>query len=216
MEEPAQTEAAKTQPARMHGGTQFVPLRERHPAHAATWNQVGQVTYQAPTRQHLTATACVGNLRAGMAGDKDVGKRTSKKKATKQPPGQAWSLDPVDTGTVAKSYNVKLQLADASETSGPPKDLDPNDVPAWRTKICENRIAVLQTEKRKLRQREREVQREIELKTALRNRAAADLTWKKKEVGYVEQTLSDFRKELAHREQMVQAHIDEEANILKS
>jgi len=193
-----------------------VPLRERHPAHAATWNQVGQVTYQAPTRQHLTATACVGNLRAGMAVFNDVGKRTSKKKAPKEPPGQAGSLDPMDTGTVAKSYNVKLQLADASETSGPPKDLDPNDVPAWRTKICENRIAVLQTEKRKLRQREREVQREIERKTALRNRAAADLTWKKTEMGYVEQTLLDFRKELAHREQIVQEHIDEEANILKS
>ena len=65
--------------------------------------------------------------------------------------GQTGSLDPVDAGSVAKSYNVKLQLADASESSGPPKELDPKDVPAWRTKMCENRMSVLLTEKRKLR-----------------------------------------------------------------
>ena len=67
--------------------------------------------------------------------------------------GQTGSLDPVDAGSVAKSYNVKLQLADASESSGPPKELDPKDVPAWRTKMCENRMSVLLMEKRKLRSR---------------------------------------------------------------
>ena len=55
---------------------------------------------------------------------------------------------------------------------------------------------MLQQEKRKLREKERAVQAEIERKTAIRNRAAADLTWKKKEVGYVENTIADFRKEL--------------------
>ena len=215
--EGARTQPARMQSARMHGGTQFVALSERHPAHAATWNQVGQVTYQAPSRQQLTATACLGRLHASLAGVNDVAKRTAKKKAPKEPPGQTGSLDPVDAGQVAKSYNVKLQLADASESSGPPKDLDPNDVPAWRTKMCENRIAVLQTEKRKLRQKERDVQREIERKTALRNRAAADLTWKKKEIGYVGETITDFRKELAQREQVVQEHIDEQrAAILEA
>jgi hypothetical protein len=214
---------ARTQPAvmlggmRTHGGSMFVKLSARHPAHAATWNQIGQTSYQAPSRQALTATACLGALQSNLAAVNDVAKKGTKKKEKKEAPGQTGSLDPVEAGTVAKSYNVKLQLADASESAGPPKDLDPNDVPAWRTKMCENRISVLQTEKRKLRERERDVQREIERKTALRNRAAADLTWKKKEIGYVEQTIADFRKELAHREQEVAEHIEvERAAILEA
>lgn len=212
---------AQTQPAgaygRTHGATQFVPLSERHPAHAATWNQVGQAVYQAPTRQQLTATACLTALQANLAAVNDVGKKSAKKKEKKEPPGQTGSLDPVEAGSVAKSYNVKLQLADASESSGPPKELDPKDVPAWRTKMCENRMSVLLMEKRKLREKERAVQQEIERKTALRNRAAADLTWKKKEVGYVEETIADFRKELAQREKEVQEHIDEErAQIMEA
>lgn len=208
---------ARTQPGglRTHGGSMFVPLSARHPAHAATWNQIGQITYQAPSRQALTATACLGALHNNLAAVYDMAKKGSKKKEKKESPGQTGSLDPVEAGTVAKAYNVKLQLADASESAGPPKDLDPNDVPAWRTKMCENRISVLQNEKRKLRERERDVQREIERKTALRNRAAADLNWKKKEIGYVEQTITDFRKELAHREQEVAEHIEvERAAIL--
>jgi len=192
------------------GRTHFCALSERHPAHASTWNQVGQLTYQAPTRQHLTATACLGRLKANVAAANDVAKKKTKSKAKKEPPGQTGSLEPVEAGPVSKSYNVKLQLADASESSGPAKDLDPSDVPAWRTKMCENRISVLQSEKRKLRNRERSVQLEIERKTALRNRAAADLTWKKTEIGYVEEAISDFRKELASREQMMSEHIEQQ------
>ena len=195
------------------GWTHFCALSERHPSHASTWNQVGQLTYQAPTRQHLTATACLGQLQANVAATNDVAKKKPKSKEKKEPPGQTGSLDPVEAGPVSKSYNVKLQLADAasaSESSGPAKDLDPNDVPAWRTKMCENRISVLQSEKRKLRNRERSVQLEIVRKTALRNRAAADLTWKKTEICYVEEAISDFRKELASREQMVSEHIEQQ------
>ena len=205
---------AQTQPApqrRTLGATQFLGLHQRHPAHAATWNQVGQVTYQSPVREHLTATSCAGKLRSNLAAVNDVGKRSAqKRKQPKEPPGQTGSLDPVETGSVAKSYNVKLQLADASESSGPAKELDVHDVPAWRTKMCYNRISALQEEKRKLRQRERAVQEEIEFKTALRNRAAADVTWKKKEISYVGNTISDFRKELAQREKDVAEHIEEE------
>ena len=207
----AARQMAATQPAphgRAGGATQFVPLQQRHPAHAATWNQVGQVTYQAPPREHLTATACVGRTRANVHAVFDMGKKTRKKAEPKEPPGQTGSLDP-PAGPVTKGQNVKLQLADSSG-SGPAKELDPNDVPAWRTKMCVNRMAVLQQEKRKLREKERAVQAEIERKTAIRNRAAADLTWKKKEVGYVENTIADFRKELAHREKEVADHIEEE------
>lgn len=206
---------AQTQPAngRTYGATNFCALSERHPSHTSAWNQVGQMTYQAPTRQHLTATACLGQLQANMAAVNDVAKKKAKTKEKKEPPGQTGSLDPA-SGPVAKALNVKLQLADASESSGPAKDLDPNDVPAWRTKMCENRISVLQSEKRKLRNKERSVQAEIERKTLLRNRAAADLTWKKKEIGYVEDTISDFRKELANREQVVSDHIEEQRNAI--
>ena len=56
---------AQTQPAgaygRTHGGTQFVPLTERHPAHAATWNQVGRVcVYIAPYTHTPTVDAILG------------------------------------------------------------------------------------------------------------------------------------------------------------
>ena len=57
----------------------------------------------------------VGKLRSNLAAVNDVGKRSAqKRKQPKEPPGQTGSLDPVETGSVAKSYNVKLQLADAS------------------------------------------------------------------------------------------------------
>jgi hypothetical protein len=214
---------ARTQPAgmaggvRTHGGSQFIAFSERHPAHTATWNQVGQITYQAPLRQRLTATSVKELLQKNVAAVNDMAKKSSRKHEKKEIPGQTGSLDPVEAGSVAKSYNVKLQLADASESSGPTKDLAPNDVPAWRTKMCENRIQVLQSEKRKLREKERALQTEIERKTALRNRAAADLSWRQKEIGFVGQTVTDFRKELAHREQEVAGHIEEErAAILEA
>lgn len=38
------------------------------------------------------------------------------------------------------------QLADASGSSAQPAELDPNDVPAWRTKMCKNRIAILKVQ----------------------------------------------------------------------
>lgn len=44
------------------------------------------------------------------------------------------------------------------------------------------------------------VQEEIRKKTLLKNRTAADLSWKKKEISFVGDTITDFRKGLHQRE----------------
>jgi len=72
--------------------------------------------------------------------------------------------------------------------------------------MCNNRIEVLQKEKRKLNEKSSSVTDAIDKKTANKNRAEADLTWKKKEIEFVNTTITDFRKELQQREVDVAEH----------
>lgn len=136
-------------------------------------------------------------LRADMRAVDDVGKKSTKH--LKLDKKQTGLLDDEAGGVAPKAYNVILQLADAS-TSAPSAELNPNDVPSWRTKMCQNRITILQAEKRKLEGKSQMVQEEIRKKTLLKNRTAADLSWKKKEISFVGDTITDFRKGLHQRE----------------
>mmetsp|Transcript_875 Transcript_875/g.1895 ORF Transcript_875/g.1895 Transcript_875/m.1895 type:complete len:299 (+) Transcript_875:168-1064(+) len=116
--------------------------------------------------------------------------------------------------TAGKATNVYLQLADASGSSAPPSDLKPNDVPAWRTKMCKNRIAILQTERRKVENKRAEVEAKIQEKIAAQQRVAADLTWKQKEIEFVGSTISGFRQDLARRETETAEHQHEQRQAI--
>ena len=66
--------------------------------------------------------------------------------------------------------------------------------------MCQNRISILQEEKKKLEDKRRSTTKDIDRKTELRNLAAADLSWKHKEIVLVGTTIKEFRTELNHRE----------------
>mmetsp|Transcript_11845 Transcript_11845/g.29006 ORF Transcript_11845/g.29006 Transcript_11845/m.29006 type:complete len:344 (-) Transcript_11845:63-1094(-) len=167
--------------------------------------------------QPLTATGCLKKLRADIRATDDVGNKKKRRNGL-SPSAIAATVGSLDEEppkkTAGKAYNVYLQLADASGSSAPPGELDPNDVPAWRTKMCKNRIAILQTERRKVEQKKQEVQRKIEEKIKAQHLAAADLTWKKKEIEYVAKTIGDFRQDLARRETEVAEHQHEQREAI--
>jgi len=159
-----------------------------------------------PKKEALTATASLLKIRAGVAAAGDAGSK--KPKGKKNNPlirtggnGPDLPGDEEQAGGVApKAYNVMLQLADASGTSAGPVELSPNDVPAQRTKMCQNRMSILQREKKKLEDKRRATIKEIERKTALRNVQAADLTWKHREIAFVGEKIANCRTDNNRRE----------------
>lgn len=159
-----------------------------------------------PKKNPMTATGCLVKMREGVAAAADMASKKTKSKkdqALIRTGGQGPDLpggEAVEVAVVQKAYNVKLQLADASGASSGPVDLSPNDVPAYRTQMCQNRISILQTEKKKLEEKRRATTKEIERKTALRNLEAADLSFKHEEIAFVGNTIKEFRTELKHRE----------------
>mmetsp|Transcript_21359 Transcript_21359/g.53611 ORF Transcript_21359/g.53611 Transcript_21359/m.53611 type:complete len:340 (+) Transcript_21359:63-1082(+) len=165
----------------------------------------------------LTATGCLMKLRADMKAHDDVGGK-KKKRQGPSPAEVAAMVGTLDfqppAKAAGKASNVYLQLADASGSSAPPSDLNPNDVPAWRTKMCKNRIAILQTERRKVENKRAEVEAKIEEKIKAQHRVAADLTWKKREIEHVANTIGDFRKDIARRETEVAEHQHEQRQAL--
>jgi len=186
-------------------------------------SQLTHTMKRQPKKAPMTATGCLVKMREDVAAAVDMaGKRPKFKKdqALMRTGGNGPDLpggEAVEKPVVQKAYNVKLQLADASGTSSGPVELSPNDVPAYRTQMCQNRISILQEEKKKLEDKRRATTMEIERKTALRNLAAADLSWKHKEIAFVGNTIKEFRTELNHREEeMAAINSGAKAEILAS
>mmetsp|Transcript_65092 Transcript_65092/g.174804 ORF Transcript_65092/g.174804 Transcript_65092/m.174804 type:complete len:255 (+) Transcript_65092:185-949(+) len=92
-------------------------------------------------------------------------------------------------------FQVVLQLADASGTSAPPQELKPVDVPAWRTKLCVNRMEKLKKENFRLEEKKQELEAEILRKQEAKSAAAADLNARRGEFDFVKSFIAARQRE---------------------